>query len=397
MPAVDASAVTKRDELGGRLDRFGIAPKHVLTWADILLVDHILPAQAAPYLNWASVTVPDSNRFSQAGIKTVYYTDPNRVSQGQKLYTNDESTFAHDCYGNRITIVGRPGKYQMDPNSRHLASLWKAWVDKVIHSGAHFDAIFEDSADSVRATSSLPCGFTQTAWTEASNLMNESLGHNIIFNGLGTLSDGYTKPPPSIMLNPSTFGGMLEGCYANGSGPNPVPMTNVWNNYETSELTMSTQLEPFVCRGISTYPAQTSIPERIYMYGSFLLTYDPGTSIISEKFSTPSNLGVFPEDTLVALDPLIPLPASVSALQTSTWTFGRQYASCYLWGQPIGACAAVVNADGPKHAHPFPWPGVYQHTLVLSGAGILDGGTANVTGPPPPANVSGASAVIAIQ
>jgi hypothetical protein len=399
MPRMSTNEVAPRGAMYNGIDRSpSAAPNHVLTWADIIQDDNISPTAAAPYLTWASVTIPDANAFSQAGIKTIFYTDPNRTSPGQRMYTNDESTFAHDCNGNRITIVGKPGpKYQMDPTSGDLANLWKYWVDWILKGGVHYDAIFDDSADSIRDTSAKPCGFNQQAWTEASNLMNDNLGQNIIFNGLGSLTDGFDKPPPSIMLNPSTFGGMLEGCYANGSIQNPLPKGVVWKNYETTELTMNTQQEPFVCRGISTFPAQTSISQRVYMYASFLLTYNPATSIISEKFSTPSNLGVFPEETFVALNPVIPAPASVSALQTSKWTFGRQYAACYLWGQPIGTCAAVVNADGPNHAHPFPWPGVYQHTHVLSGAGILDGGTANVAGPAPSSVVPGTSAVIAIQ
>jgi hypothetical protein len=360
--------------------------------------DHISPTQAAPYLDWALVAGADANAFSAAGIKTILYTDPNRTYPGQPMYTKDETTFAHDCDGNRITIVGKPGPtYQMDPRSPHLVHLWSAWVRWAMRGGVHFDAIFDDSADSVHNTSALPCGFNQISWTEASNMMNRRLAKSVIYNGLGTLADGVTKPPPSIAVNPSTFGGTLEGCYGNVTIDNPVPKTEVWQNYETTELTMSTIQKPFICRGLKTTPADTSYALRIFQYASFLLTYNPATSIISEKFSTPSNLSVFPEETLVALDPIKNSPADVEALQTSQWTFGRQYASCYLWGQPIGSCAAVVNADDATVSHPFPWPGVYNHTLVLVGNGILDGGTVRVNGPAPHANIPGASAVIAIQ
>jgi hypothetical protein len=373
-------------------------PNHVLTWAWITHKDNVSPTQAAPYLNWAEVQVADANAFSAAGVKTVYYTDPNRTYPGQPMYTQDETTFAHDCAGNRITIGGKPGPtYQMDPLSPHLVSLWIAWVQWALQGGVHYDAIFDDSADSVHNDSSVPCDFNETTWSIASNLMNENLDKNVIYNGLGTLADGVTEPPPSIALNASAIGGMLEGCYGNITLGNPLPKRKVWQNFETTELTMSAIQKPFVCRGLRSTPAQTSYKQRIYQYASFLLTYDPASSIISEKFTTPSNLGVFPEETLVALDPIIPSPASVADLETSTWTFGRQYASCYLWGQPVGSCAAVVNADNPNASHPFPWPGVYSHTVVLKGAGIIDGGTASVTGPAPHPMIPGTSAVIAIQ
>src|SRR3981081_4541901 len=55
------------------------APTHVLTWAWIEHSDNIAPAQAAPYVNWAAVQVADANAFSNAGIKTAFYTNPNRT------------------------------------------------------------------------------------------------------------------------------------------------------------------------------------------------------------------------------------------------------------------------------------------------------------------------------
>jgi hypothetical protein len=380
------------------LNRFdNLAPNHVITWAWVEQGGRVSPTQAAPYLDWAVVNNPDANAFSAAGIKTVLYTDPNRTYPGQPMYTNDESTFAHDCAGRRITIKGRPGPtYQMDPSSPDLLQLWAGWVNWELN-GVHYDAIFDDDANSIHNTSAPPCGFNQIAWSRASNTMNENLGMDIVYNGLGTLGNGINKPPPAIQLNPSTIGGMLEGCYNNITIVDPVPTKAVWHNFETTELKMSMVEKPFVCRGLKETPGQTSYASRIYQYASFLLTYDPASSIISEKFATPSDISVFPEQTLVALDPLIQSPQGVDELKISTWMYGRQYAACYVWGVSIGACAAVVNADNRSKAHPFPWPGVYSRTLVLHGAGILDGGSMSVNGPAPSTVVSGASAIIAIQ
>lgn len=373
-------------------------PNHVLTWDWYTYTGEVDPNVVAPYVDYAAVQAPDANAFDAAGIKTVLYTDPNRTYAGQPMYTKDESTFAHDCRGNRILIPGMRFKvYQMDPRSPDLEPLWAEWVNRVLGNGYNFTYIFQDSANSVHNDSAMPCGYTETTWTAASNANDIELSQRIIYNGLGTLGDGWNKRPPAILINPTTFGGMLEGCYGNISSNNPLPKRTVWNNFETTELKMSTIAKPFVCRGLSKPPAQSAIAQRNYMYASFLLTYNLSTSIMSEKFSTTSHMSVFPEETFVALDPLIPSPASVSALKTSQWTFGRQYASCYLWGKPIGSCAAVINADEPTYSHPFPWPGVYSHTLVLRGSGILDGGTASTTGPPPPAMVPGTSALIAIQ
>lgn len=375
-----------------------VVPNHVLTYAIVFHKYNISPSQATPFLNWAEVQGADANAFSQAGMKTVLYTDPNRAAPGDPIYSNDETTFAHDCSGNRITVNGRPGPtYQMDPNSPDLTQLWITWVTWALQGGVHYDAVFDDSADTVHNDSAQPCAFDQFTWSAASNVMDVNLEQNVIYNGLGTLSAGVTNPPPVIELNPSALGGMLEGCYNNIDPNNPFPKKAVWQNFENSELTLAALGKLFVCRSLDLTPAQTVYDQRIYMYASFLLTYNPATSAISEKFSTPSHLEVEPESGLVALDPLVAPPSDISGLMTAQNTYGRQYADCYLNGQAIGSCAAVVNADGPKHTHPFPWPGVYTHTLVLNGAGVLDGGTASATGPPPGPNINGTSAEIAIQ
>jgi hypothetical protein len=395
-PALGARALVFQDAQS-LLRGFNV-PKHVVTADWYIHIGEVNPNVVAPYVDYAGVQAPDVNAFDAAGIKTILYTDPNRTYAGQPMYTKDESTFAHDCNSNRIRVKGqRFTVYQMDPRSPHLEPLWAAWVNRVLGSGYNYAYIFQDSANSIHNDTAVPCGYTEATWTAASNANDIALGQKIIYNGLGTLGDGWNKPPPSILINPTTFGGELEGCYGNIGPSNPLPKKTVWNNFETTELKMSTIEKPFLCRGLSKPPAETAIAQRIYMYASFLLTYNLSTSIISEKFTTTSHMSVFPEETLVALNPLKALPANVDDLKTSQWTYGRQYAACYLWGQPIGSCAAVINADSKTYSHPFPWPGVYKHTLVLHGSGILDGGKASVTGPAPPAMVPGNSALIAIQ
>ncbi len=382
--------------------RDGSVPNHVITFATEDFAGQFDPVKAAQYLDYVAVGLKDANAFHAAGIKTIYYTDPNRTHKGTPMYTNDETTFAHDCNGNRITLGNKPvTTYQMDPRSPNLEPLWAAWVASTLNAGYEYDYIFEDTSNSIHNNSAVPCGYTLPTWTAASNANDTALGQHIIYNGLGTLTDrfrhGYDQPPPAILLNPTTDGGELEDCYVKDSQTNPKAKTIVWNNYETSELAMVAAKKLFVCRDLIAFPAQDNIAKRIYMYTSFLLTYDPSTSMISEKFDTPSNLEVFPEEGLVALNPLKPEPTTINKLKTAHWTFGRQYANCYLWGQAIGACAPVVNADVPTASHPFPWPGVYSHTLVLSGAGVLDGGVADPTGPAPPDMMSGTTALIAIQ
>jgi hypothetical protein len=392
----------------GGLDRtqsivhaYDTVPTHVMTMDSYQYSSGKLPDRsvAARYLTWAIVQPLDANSFSAVGIKTMLYTDPNRTSVGDPMYTNDETTFAHDCSNNRITIPGKSATtYLMDPTSADLQALWRQYVANILTWGDHYDAILEDNADVVHPVSTLPCNFDQTVWTAATNSMNQALGASVIYNGLGNLADGDQYVSPAIGLNPTSITGELEGCYSNGDPNSPVPRKTVWETFETTEIDMVTANTPFLCRGLGTLPSATAQSERIYMYASFLMTYDPNTSIISEQFATQNTgLMVDPESGFVALDPLVPEPSAITALESSNWVFGRQFADCYLFGRAVGACAAVVNADSSKFAHPFPWPGVYAHSLVLHGGAILDGGRAGVRGGAPPAQVPGASAVIAIQ
>ncbi len=349
----------------------------------------------APWVSWATATATQSIILHSLGVKTEVYTDPNREGPGDPLYTDEEATFAHDCNGKRITFPTKPGKYLMDPHSSKLATLWKDYVAGV---GGDFDAVYEDSADNVvGVTNALPCHFEQADWTSATNSMDDALDSSIIYNGLGTLSDngGEWSVSPAIGLNASSIGGTMEGCYSS-AGSNPKPHEKVWAVMENTELEMVAGHKLFKCRGLNESSASQSISLRVYMDGSFLLTYDPSSSILAEKFTTPSGFLVNPESEFVPLDPLLAEPEDVSALQLPSGIYGRQYAACYLYGVSVGSCAVVVNADQSK-SESFPWPGKYEHTLSLQGSDVLDGGTVSVTAGAPPHTVDPETAVIAIQ
>jgi hypothetical protein len=142
-------------------------------------------------------------------------------------------------------------------------------------------------------------------------------------------------------------------------------------------------------RNLNSASGQTDA--RLYALASFLLTYDPSTSVLWEQFATPSGFHVEPESQLVVLDPLTATPSSVGSLQQAGGAYGRQYGQCYLAGNFVGPCAVVVNPTSSTLAFPFPQ---YAHTLVLSGGGILDGGTVAANGPAPPQSLAPEEAAI---
>jgi hypothetical protein len=377
-----------------------IAMTHVVTWQDDTGLQNpsFTWAQIAPYVNWSVVSPGDNANAQAVGIKTVLYTDPNRVDANSPEYSNDETEFAHDCSNNRITITGTQSlTYLTDPTSPVLEGLWQQHLANYNQGGhAQYNMVFDDTPI-VASVSALPCGYSQSAWFAAENLMNIGLNYPIVFNGLANLANGMGQMSPAMALLPTSSGGEMEGCYSNYSG-SPVPKLTVWHTFEDTEIQVLADGKLFVCRGFDNTPDTQAQVQRLYMYGSFLLTYDPALAIFSPKFKTVSNgMWIQPENQLVALDPIMMQPSSIDQLSLGANVYGRQYRNCYYAGQWVGACASVVNSDSAGASHPMPWSGVYQHTLVLSGGDILDGGTASTNGPAPQSFIAGSTATILIQ
>lgn len=333
----------------------------------------------ARWLSWAEVSNQDANGVASAGIRTLMYTNPNRQQPGDPMYTSDESTFAHDCSGSRISNRWNANMNLMNPLSVALRGLWDSVVSNAMSQG-HFDAIFSDDADDVYGTTALPCRYNPGGWLAATNAQQLSLGRPVIYNGLGILSAGYGVSD-AIGLNISAIGGMMEGCYSQ-PGPRPKPQGAVWRTIENTELIMAAQNKLFLCYANNVRPAASAVDDRIYTYASFLLTYNIRSSLLWEYFLSPSKFHVQPETALVATAPLLPAPRDISGLQRSSGVYAREYAACYVFGSAVGPCAAVVNPD-TYNSRAFPFT-KYHHTLYLTGGGALDGGTVSTRGYAPP-------------
>lgn len=382
-----------------------IAQTHVLT-ADYLGgsdgTSSIAWSAAAPYLTWAQTSIADANAISAAGIKTQYYIDPNRTQTNDTLYTSDETTFAHDCSGDRITDVydwngTNVTQYVMDVTQSSMQQLFASDVATAAAS-AHLDAIFEDDAGPLSGyaavhpfSPSLPCNYTDSAWLAGGQALDQASSVPIIFNGLNELNG--TSPSLSIGLlqSSNTIGGNYEHCYTDDTQAEMYGWQ--WAAIENTELQVNATGRLFECMERNSASAASSSAARIYAYASFLLTYNPQTSIIWEEFSTPSGFHVEPESQLVALDPTVPAPTDISGLLQTGGAYGRQYGECFVAGNYVGPCAVAVNPSSSLSV-PFPYP-QYTHTLVLSGGGVLDGGTMATNGAAAPTYLGPTQAVIA--
>jgi hypothetical protein len=89
---------------------------------------------------------------------------------------------------------------------------------------------------------------------------------------------------------------------------------------------------------------------------------------------------VFPEWQLVPLQPKT-TASDVSGYQLASGVYMRQWAHCFNQGVSVGPCAVAVN---PSPTATVPTPPGYTRHVVLSGDGVLDGGSLSIsTGVPP--------------
>ena len=402
--AVVANSIVVTAPSSGSPTPAPISQKHVLT-ADYLGAPDgstsIAWSAAAPYLNWAQVPWTIANAVSAAGIKTQLYADPNRTTAGtgDPLYTSNENTFAHDCNGNRVTDQHNGGtQYVMAVGGSSMQTLFANYVTHVANGyGSHFDAIYEDDSGPLSQfapyapMSAMPCNYSDSQWLTYGEQLDQDSPLPIIINGLGVLNGHSPSMSLGLLASNNTIGGNFEGCYSDDSLPKWTGWA--WQAAETSELEVASENKIFECQMLDSAAASSSSDVRIYALASFLLSYSPSTSILMEFFGTPSRFHVMPESQLVALDPIGSTPSTVAGLLQNGGNYGRQYSQCYLSGKFVGACAVVVNSDG-NYSHPFPFP-QYNHTLVLNGSGILDGGTVATNGAAPPASLGPGEAAVA--
>jgi len=373
---------------------------HVLTWQNLSTGDgNRLQSwsQATPWLDFVTTDPADSAPMHAAGLTVVLYTNPNRQGPGDPMYVDNEAEFAHDCNNNRIDSLGvGQGKYLTSPDSSLLASEWSTYLQHVIDNGAWFDYVFEDKADDIDKVSAIPCNWDQPDWSTWANGLDQAITQPIVYNSLShtSVQNGQPAVSPSMALNATTSGGMSEDCYVKND--NTLRYKLSWQATELTEIDMAQAHKLFVCNGGMNLDGASNVMNRIYQFASYLLTYDPSTTILETQFSTYSGLTVYPESQLVAKNPLVPEPSNPASLQQSGGAFGRQYKNCYFHGNYVGPCAAVVNSNQPgRPAVFFPWGSTYHHTLAASGGGVIDGGTVDLNGPPPPTTMESGTAVIA--
>ncbi len=393
----------------------GTLPRHIMTYILWGASEHqkgldVDPRQTAQWVSWAIAKPDDSRQLSAAGIKTMYYSNPNRIAPTEPMWADDDTMFAHDCSGQRIAVTkqGR-NKFLTDPSSSSLAQDWRKFAQGIMSRG-HYDAIYDDTASSTGSLSALPCHWEVHAWIQSHVKLVQSLGVPVIYNGLGDgdLPHSGKGRDASYSLSPAigisaatnTLGGSFEDCYTSASrllNEGGKTYGSYWEQTENTEITMASRGKIFMCEEMAPQGTQMAdaIDQRTYAMASLLLTVDPNTTMVHQLFRTPSHVDVGPEVGMVPSEPTVSSPSDIGALRTGSGAYVREYRACYLNGSPVGPCAAAVNPS-PDSSVRLSLSG-YGHTLALSGGGVMDGGTASASGPAPPSSLGPLTGVIAIR
>lgn len=356
----------------------------------------------APYLTWAQTVSQDTAGLHAVGIKTQRYIDPNRVSSGSTyaLVPTLSSEYALSCSGVRVythysTIV----RYIPNPANSSYRTQFGNYINNTL-GASNFDSVWDDDAEPPGQfgsySPSLPCNYSDSSWISSEIGMLSYSKIPVMVNDLNALNGTNVSLNMNLVRSSAVWGGSFEECYNTTATPEQTGW--VWQATENTELQVNALNKPFLCFGRYPGTASSNTAGRIYMLASFMLTYNSNLDTLFEVFQTASQFHVEPEEQLVALNPLKSTPSTITSLRTTTsgtyGTYGREYGSCYYKGVSVGPCAVAVNPDSVSH--PFPFSG-YKHTLYLSGGGILDGGTASVTGAAPSSTIAAARAVIAFK
>lgn len=358
------------------------------------------PTVYAPYLSWAYPLYSKMLATYESGIKTIVYIDPimplNNSYEGSDLNGTYSSVRATDCSGTPITTYSGTGVLA-DPRAPAAASYYADVANYYVKNKLtpysltqDWDAMFIDNNGALYGTSAMPCNYDPGTWGAAFDNAISTVPQSFVTNSLSA-GDGQTQTYVNRLKAPNIIGGVYEECFSNG----------LWSSEENSQIETIALLRSegkpqgpgwWCYLDNTSADGSTAIPQRLFAYASFLLTYDPNYSLFQESYTTsPSTFQVFPETGFVPLNPAN-VPNSVSSLQSSTGAYVQYYNACYYRGSLVGRCEIAVNPGSGTVNVPNPYG--LSHSMVLSGSGVLDGGTATFGGPAPTSLASQTAAIL---
>lgn len=366
-------------------------PSHVMTaavvWGYGGVPTSVSISSVKPYVTWVQTDPSYASQMRANGLKVDVYENfwRNYSSDNPSVgYTDLRPGGAHaaaearNCSGTAIHDPTYGGGYEADARSSYAAGHAAVFTNyRLQEYGSNYDAVFSDDTGAMGGIS-LPCGWSQSTYQSAVNSVDASLKVPMFINALGAASNpvnqvGYTNAS-------NVIGAMCEICLSANNGSSDYVQTGTyWQGIENAAIQMVEKHKIFwdYARAIG-YP-QSELGLRTYVYASFLLTYDPSYSMLQEALKSSHGFSVMPETGLVPEDP-VTTASTVTGYQRSGGAYMREFGACYYRGVNKGRCAVVVNPTGSTITVPTT---AYSHSIVLSGAGVLDGGTVSFSGSRP--------------
>lgn len=384
------------------------------------------PAPWKQYLSWSWTPLfSQALNYQNAGIGLIMYVNPMEPGAGKAescfpniaigqgtapdyecglLNTGDlyASVEATTCGGSQVTSYSGYG-LTADPTTTQFPnyltnSLTHAYQHGIQGYGVTYTLIFVDNdlGFAGGGLSAQPCTWSISNWgngfangvSALGSLAGFANGGKFIPNSLSA-SDGIENSIVNSYLSSARiYGGMYEQCFTNGSSQ--------WVAAEDSQILTVAYLKAhnrpadqvgWWCYADATAATGSSVvPYRLYVYDSFLLTYDLHYSTFMESFNAGSNIRIFPEVQFVPFGPTIAAsaPISSSAIKDTSGAYIQYFTGgCYYAQTKISnGCEIAVNTSGTTSNTngavtggsnvTIPNPNGYAHQMTCTGGGLLD-------------------------
>lgn len=195
----------------------------------------------------------------------------------------------------------------------------------------------------------------------------------------------------AIVNNAATeVGAMCENAFISGGGATGGSFQNLTTWEQQQDGCLAVIAAAKICWIYSNLGAvvpsvQNDAQQRLYAFGSFLLSYDDPDSIFEYSITgLTSNMPVMPEEELVPTSPVNSATGNDITTLASGGGFLRKWNHCFYDGVDKGVCAVAVNPNSSGNMTVSTTG--YTHAMSIStgtaNSDIVDGGTVSLTGAP---------------
>jgi hypothetical protein len=289
--------------------------------------------------------------------------------------------------------------YLADQANSGVVAWWKSFIQKNLDSWDYF--WLDSTSTTVSGQTFGPggsfcpgvtaCSTTQGYPTNASvlaahisfgNALSYANGSALryFFNGV-QFNSGNIENTSLLSEDPSHFvGGVCENCVVDGGVLRPANYTAVLNGILAVNGIAGAQFVQ-LDTGSSASGSAAQIAQRTVALAIAWLGYKDGHTAIFPNFEyTTDNLAVWPEDLIYPGAPVQSMQWSANDIMVSGSVYRREFRQCFNDRQPIGACAAIVNASSATVTVARSWlTQTYTHQITPEGGDVLSGGTLSLT------------------